>query len=111
MTFPVTPTHNRLFVKPVKEADPVLDPVPTIITATNGSVPGKSPLITLSKTHLRGEVVACGRGSLNFDGSVIAMECKVGDIVLYHPQAFEVIRLEDVEYHYLPETNLIGIEK
>ncbi len=103
------PTRNNLYIRPDKEVAPVIEPVPTLLVPNTG----KSPLISLSKTHREGTVIATGIGARNFDGTIIPMEVVVGDRVIYpyHEGAWAALDFDGETIHLTSEVNLLGIKK
>ena len=58
---------------------------------------------------MRGEVVAAGPGRRTDDGKRIPVEVKLGDMVLFKKPWDEPIKIGDVEYYVLSESDIIGI--
>ena len=59
---------------------------------------------------LKGEVVAVGPGRRGDDGKRIPSEVKPGDTVFFKKPWDEPIKVDDVEYYVLPESDIILIE-
>jgi len=55
-----------------------------------------------------GEVVAVGPGRLSDDGKRIAMDVKVGDIVVYAKYGGTEIKIDDEEYMILRESDILA---
>ena len=64
---------------------------------------------TAKEKPQEGKVVAAGPGARNKDGERIAMDVKVGDMVLYAKYAGANIKLQDKEYLILKENDVLGI--
>ena len=63
---------------------------------------------TAKEKPQEGEVVAVGRGRLSDDGKRIAMDIKVGDIVIYAKYGGTEVKLDDVEYMILRESDILA---
>jgi chaperonin GroES len=63
---------------------------------------------TAKEKPQEGEVVAVGPGRLSDDGKRIAMDIKVGDIVIYAKYGGTEIKLDDVEYMILRESDILA---
>jgi chaperonin GroES len=63
---------------------------------------------TAKEKPQEGEVVAVGPGRLSDDGKRIAMDIKVGDIVIYAKYGGTEIKLDDVEYLILQESQILA---
>jgi chaperonin GroES len=57
---------------------------------------------------LKGEVVAVGPGRRNDDGKRLPIEVKTGDTVFFKKPWDEPIKMNDVEYYILSESDIIG---
>lgn len=64
-----------------------------------------------SKTHSEGKVVSVGTGLFTQTGDKIPMITEVGDTVLYHPGTGKTIRLDNVDYKLLRESELLMVVK
>ena len=58
---------------------------------------------------LRGIVMAVGKGFRNSKGEIVPMTAKVGDEVAYTNRAASAITIDDVDYVYIKEGDLILI--
>ena len=56
----------------------------------------------------QGEVVAVGTGKLLENGSRVAMEVKVGDIIIFKGWP-EKIKIEDQEYQVIGQSDVVGV--
>jgi chaperonin GroES len=57
----------------------------------------------------RGEVIAVGEGKLLDNGSRAPMSVKVGDKVIFKKYSPDEIKIDDVEYLVLSESDIIAI--
>lgn len=55
------------------------------------------------------KVVALGTGKKDDDGKVIPFEVKVGDVVLTSKYGGTEVKIDDVEYKILNESDILGI--
>ena len=62
---------------------------------------------TAKEKPQQGEILAAGPGRLDDDGKRIAMEVKVGDIVLYAKYSGQEIKIDREEYIVLPEKDVL----
>ena len=63
---------------------------------------------TAKEKPQEGEVVAVGPGRLSDDGKRIAMDVKVGDIVVYAKYGGTEIKIDDEEYMILRESDILA---
>jgi len=56
-----------------------------------------------------GEIVACGPGRVNDDGNVIALDVKVGDVVLFAKYAGTEVKVDGEEFLLMREDELLCI--
>ena len=57
----------------------------------------------------QGEVLATGGGRITEDGTVIPMEVKAGDRVLFSKHAGTPVKVDGNEYHILKEDDVMAI--
>jgi chaperonin GroES len=57
----------------------------------------------------RGEVVAVGEGKRTDKGDVVPLRVKVGDTVVFSKYGFDEIKIDDVEYYIVTESNILAI--
>ena len=57
----------------------------------------------------KGEVVACGPGKRNEKGERVAMEVKVGDVVLFAKYAGTEIKVDGVDHIIMREDDILAI--
>ena len=91
------PLGERVIVKP-KEAEEV----------TKGGIILPD---TAKEKPMEGEIVAVGEGKIADDGKLIKMELKVGDKVLYGKYSGTEIKVNDVEYLIMRESDVYAIIK
>jgi chaperonin GroES len=89
------PLGDRVIVKP-KEAEEV----------TKGGIILPD---TAKEKPVEGEIVAVGAGRVDDDGKLIKMELKVGDKVLYGKYSGTEIRIDDVDYLIMRESDVYAI--
>ena len=91
----VRPLHDRVLIKRIDEEESVRGGI--IIPDSAKEKPQE------------GEVVAVGSGKRLEDGTVIPLEVKAGDRVLFGKYSGTEIKLEDQEYLILKEDEILGI--
>jgi chaperonin GroES len=64
---------------------------------------------TAKEKPQKGEVVAVGSGKLLENGQRVAIDLKVGDKVLYSKYAGNEVKIDDVEYLILRESDVLGV--
>ncbi len=91
----VRPLHDRVLIKRIEEEETVRGGI--IIPDSDKEKPQE------------GEVVAVGSGKRLEDGTVLPLEVKAGDRVLFGKYSGTEIKLEDQEYLILKEDEILGI--
>ncbi len=91
----VRPLHDRVLIKRIDEEETVRGGI--IIPDSAKEKPQE------------GEVVAVGSGKRLEDGTVIPLEVKAGDRVLFGKYSGTEIKLEEQEYLILKEDEILGI--
>lgn len=91
----VRPLHDRILVKRTAEND---------VTAGGIIIPDSAK----EKPH-RGEIVAAGNGRILEDGTVLPLEVKIGDSILFGKFAGTELKLEDQEYIMMREDDVLGV--
>ena len=91
----VRPLHDRVLIKRIDEEE----------TVRGGIIIADSA----KEKPQEGEVVAVGSGKRLEDGTVIPLEVKAGDRVLFGKYSGTEIKLEDQEYLILKEDEILGI--
>ncbi len=94
MAVKLQPLADRLVVKPIEAEEK---------TKAGIYLPD-----TAREKPQEGEVVAVGPGRLSDDGKRIAMDIKVGDIVIYAKYGGTEIKLDDEEYMILRESDILA---
>ena len=94
MAVKLQPLADRLVVKPIEAEEK---------TKTGIYLPD-----TAKEKPQEGKVVAVGPGRLSDDGKRIAMEVKVGDIVVYSKYGGTEIKVEDEELIILRESDILA---
>lgn len=94
MASTLEPLADRLVVKPVEKEE-----------RTKGGIILPD---TVKEKPQEGEVVAVGPGRLSEDGKRIAMDVKVGDVVLYAKYGGTEIKVDDEELIILRENDILA---
>ena len=95
MSAKVRPLHDRILIKRLEEQESVKGGI--IIPDTAKEKPQE------------GEVIAIGNGSKKKDGTVIPLDVKVGDRILFGKYSGTDITIEDEEYLILREEEVLAI--
>ena len=96
--FPLSPLGDRVVVRPDEKAGEKKLASGIIIPETVGK-----------EKPMKGEVMAVGPGERREDGKHTPVGVKVGDQVLFKKQWDEPIKMNDVEYYVLSESDILGI--
>ena len=56
-----------------------------------------------------GEVVATGKGKIKDDGTVLALDVKKGDKILFGKYSGTEVKVDDEEYLILREDDILGV--
>ena len=91
----VRPLHDRVLIKRIEEEESIRGGI--IIPDSAKEKPQEA------------EVVAVGSGKRLEDGTVIPLEVKAGDRVLFGKYSGTEIKLEDEDYLILREDEILGI--
>ncbi len=94
MAVKLQPLADRLVVRPTEREE-----------VTKGGIVLPD---TVKEKPQEGKVLAVGPGRLSEDGKRIAMEVKVGDIVLYAKYGGTEIKIEDEEVIILRESDILA---
>jgi len=94
MAVKLQPLADRLVVKPIEAEEK---------TKAGIYLPD-----TAKEKPQEGKVVAVGPGRLSDDGKRIAMDVKVGDIVIYAKYGGTEIKIDDEEYMILRESDILA---
>ena len=66
---------------------------------------------TAKEKPQEGEVVAVGPGTKTEDGKTVKMDVKVGDKVIFGKWSGTEIKIDNVEYSIMKESDIMGISK
>ena len=94
MAVKLQPLADRLVVKPIEKED---------VTKGGIFLPD-----TAKEKPQEGKILAVGPGRLSEDGNRIAMDVKVGDIVLYAKYGGTEIKIDDEELIILRESDILA---
>jgi len=94
MAVKLEPLADRLVVKPIEKED---------VTKGGIFLPD-----TAKEKPQEGKVLAVGLGRLSDDGKRIAMDIKVGDIVVYARYGGTEIKIDDEELMILRESDILA---
>ena len=95
MAFGLEPLEDRVVVKPIEEE--------TQRTPTGIIIPD-----TAKEKPQEGEVIAVGPGKQD-DGTVIPLDVKAGDRVLFGKYSGTEIKLDGIEHLILREEDILGV--
>ena len=91
----IRPLYDRIVVKRIEEKD----------TTQNGIF---IPDSAKEKTQ-QGEVIAVGKGKRLDDGTMVDLDVKVGDRILFGKYSGSEIKLDAVEYIIMREDDVLGV--
>jgi len=94
MAVKLQPLADRLVVKPIEREE-----------VTKGGIVLPD---TVKEKPQEGEILAVGPGRLSDDGKRIAMDVKIGDIVIYAKYGGTEIRIEDEDLVILRESDILA---
>lgn len=94
MAVKIKPLADRIVVRPIEREE-----------MTKGGIVLPD---TVKERPQEGEVVAVGPGKLGDDGKRLAMEIKVGDIVIYAKYGGTEIKVDDEELMILRESDVLA---
>ena len=94
MTLKLQPLADRLVIKPIERED-----------VTKGGIVLPD---TAKEKPQEGKVLAAGPGRMSEDGKRIAMDVKVGDIVIYAKYGGTEIKIDDEELIILRESDILA---
>ena len=66
---------------------------------------------TAKEKPQEGEVVAVGPGTKTEDGKTVKMDVKVGDKVIFGKWSGTEIKIDNIEYSIMKESDIMGISK
>ncbi|GGY14637.1 co-chaperone GroES [Paludibacterium paludis] len=91
----IRPLHDRIIVKRLEKVRQ---------TASGIVIPDSA-----TEKPEQGEVLAVGQGKRLQDGSLLPMQVKVGDLVLFGKYGGQAVKLDDQEYLVLREEDVFGV--
>jgi len=94
MAVKLQPLADRVVIKPIEREE-----------VTKGGIILPD---TVREKPQEGKVIAVGPGRLSEDGKRIAMDVKVGDVVIYARYAGTEIKIDDEEYVILRENDILA---
>ncbi len=95
----IRPLHDRVVVRRVEDER----------TSPGGSPGGIVIPDTAAEKPMQGEILAVGTGKKSDDGSVRALDVKVGDKVLFGKYAGTEFRLDGEEVLMMREDDIMGV--
>ena len=66
---------------------------------------------TAKEKPQEGEVVAVGPGAKTEDGKTVKMDVKVGDKVIFGKWSGTEIKIDNIEYSIMKESDIMGVSK
>ncbi len=66
---------------------------------------------TAKEKPQEGEIVAVGPGAKTEDGKTVKMDVKIGDKVIFGKWSGTEIKIDNVEYSIMKESDIMGISK
>jgi chaperonin GroES len=93
----ITPLQDRVLVKRLEEEE-----------KTKGGIIIPD---TAKEKPMEGKVVAVGKGRIKEDGTVVPLEVKAGDKVLFSKYAGTEIKIDGEEHIIMREDDILGIIK
>jgi chaperonin GroES len=91
----IRPLYDRIVVKRIDEQE----------TTRNGIIIPDSA----QEKPQEGEIMAIGKGKRLEDGTVVALEVKAGDRILFGKYSGNEIKLEGIEYLIMREEDVLGV--
>jgi chaperonin GroES len=91
----IRPLYDRIIVKRLEEEKQ---------TASGIVIPD-----TAKEKPEQGEVIAVGHGRLLQDGTVLPLQVKPGEKVLFGKYAGQTVKLDDEEFLVLKEEDILGV--
>ena len=95
MTAKVRPLHDRLIVERIEDTEQMVGGI--IIPDTAKEKPQQ------------GKVLAVGKGKMQDDGSIVALDVNAGDTVLFGKYSGQDITLDGTEYFIMREDEILGV--
>ena len=98
MEIKVRPLHDRLIVQRLEEDE-------------EQQVGGIIIPDTAKEKPQQGKVMAGGKGKVKEDGSLLPMDVKAGDTILFGKYSGQEIKLDGEEYLIMKEDEVLGVVK
>ena len=95
MATKIRPLYDRLIVERIEETEQMVGGI--IIPDTAQEKPQQ------------GKVLAVGKGKLQDDGTIIPVDVKAGDKVLFGKYSGQEIRLDGIDYFIMREDEVLGV--
>jgi chaperonin GroES len=92
----VRPLRDRILVERIEESEP---------RSSGGLIIPD----TAKEKPQQGKVVAVGKGRVNDDGTVLPVDVKVGDTILFGKYAGTEIKIEGKEFLIVREDEVLGV--
>lgn len=89
------PIHDRILVKPSN---------PETVTKSGFIIPDSA-----QEKPNQGTVIKTGKGRVLENGTVVALEVKENDVVLYGKHAGQQVKIDSEEYVVLKEEDILGV--
>jgi len=93
----IVPLHDRVLVKRIEEEE---------LTKGGIIIPD-----TAKEKPMEGKVTAVGKGRIKEDGTVVPLDVKAGDRILFSKYAGTEIKIEGEEHLMMREDDILGIIK
>jgi chaperonin GroES len=95
MAMNVRPLHDRIIVQRIEEGEQKVGGI--IIPDTAKEKPQQ------------GKVVAVGKGKIKDDGTILALDVKAGDTILFGKYSGQEIKIEGEEYLIMREDEVLAV--
>ncbi len=90
------PTNDYLLIEPLKEDE-----------VTKGGI--VIPETAREERAIKGKVIAVGPGKLNDKGERVPLTIKEGQIVIFKKYAPDEVKVDDKEYYFVREDDVLAI--
>lgn len=95
MSVKLRPLHDRVIVERLEEET---------MSAGGIVIPDAA-----KEKPMRGKIIAAGKGKIADDGSVRALDVKVGDEILFGKYSGTEVKLDGTEYIVMREDDIMGV--
>jgi chaperonin GroES len=92
----ITPLHDFILIEPIKQEE-----------VTKGGI--YIPPSAQEERSMKGKVIAVGPGKLNEKGERIPVSVKPGQIVIFKKYAPDEIKVNDKEYYFVRDDDIMAI--